>query len=537
MAVCPHCGEALEPGSLFCGNCGFKVEAPGAAPGGSPPPYVPGSGKPPGGYLRGGWHLFKQYPGGFIGFAALTLLIQLGLGSLPKVGWIVNFIDYPLLFGFAAVSVRLRQGQPPIFSDFFEGFKNFVTLLLLGLLTKVLVIIGLVVLIVPGIYLAVGYILAPWFVLDRKVDFWEAMELSRRTVQRHWFHFFGLVLLLLLINLLGALLLFFGLLVTIPLSWCALTAAYASVVGFQAEAQPGAATPLAAVPVGPEPATPSGETPPPLPAAGVAERSLARKYDWTPVLILAGFILVITAAGVYFWKFAPPSEPEGGPTETTRKPPGALTAEQYFNKGNSAKYPKDKIVFYTKAIERDPKFVEAYNNRGNAYCDIEQYDLALKDYHKAISLNPDYVIAYHNRAILYFDRADYEKALIDMNKVIKLEPNDANSYNYRGNIYFRQNNYESAIKDYTKAIKLKSDFAAAYANRGNAYLHQDDYEKALGDLNQAVNLKPDFVNAYYYRALLYKKIGAYDKARADYDKAATLDPRLLDAAFPLPEGD
>ena len=224
MAACPRCGEELEPGSLFCGNCGFKVEAPGAAPGESPPPAVPGAGKPPGGYLKAGWHLFNQYPGGFIGFTALTLLIQFGLGSLPKVGWLVILIQYPLMFGFAAVGARLKQGQSTNFSDFFEGFRNFLTLLLLGLVTQILIILGLVLLIVPGVYLMVGYILAPWFVLDRKVDFWEAMELSRRTVQHHWFHFFGLVLLIILINLLGTLAVGLGLLVTIPVSWCAITA-------------------------------------------------------------------------------------------------------------------------------------------------------------------------------------------------------------------------------------------------------------------------------------------------------------------------
>jgi tetratricopeptide (TPR) repeat protein len=361
------------------------------------------------------------------------------------------------------------------------------------------------------------------------------MELSRRTVQPHWFHFFGLVLMIILINLLGALALGLGLLVTIPVSWCALTAAYATMVGFQAGAQP---LPAAA-PAGRETAAPSGEGGPPPPSAGVAERSLAPKYDWAPVLILMGFIVVIAAAGIYFWKFAPPSappKPVGGPTETSRKPPRPLTAQDYFNKGNDAKDPREKILFFSKAIEQDPKFVPAYNNRGNVYYDRDEYELALKDYNKAIALKPDYVIAYHNRGRLYFDKMDYEKALKDMNKVIELKPTDAYSYNNLGNIYFRQKNYEGAINDYTKAITLKPDFSAAYSNRGNAYFHKEDYEKALADFNKALELKPDYVNAYYYRAILYKKTGAYDKARADYDKAASLNPRLLDAPFPLPEG-
>ena len=569
MAACPRCGEELEPGSLFCGNCGFKVEAPGAAPGESPPPAVPGAGKPPGGYLKAGWHLFKQYPGGFIGFTALTLLIQFGLGSLPKVGWLVIFIQYPLMFGFAAVGARLKQGQSTNFSDFFEGFRNFLTLLLLGLVTQILIILGLVLLIVPGVYLMVGYILAPWFVLDRKVDFWEAMELSRRTVQHHWFHFFGLVLLIILINLLGTLAVGLGLLVTIPVSWCAITAAYAATVGFQAEAQP----PTAAAEVAPETATPAGEGAPPPPPAGVAEQSLARKYDWPPVLILTAFIVVVAAAGIYFWKFAPssgPQKPGGGPTETSRRPAHRLTARDYFNKGNDAEDPREKISFYGKAIELDPNYAPAYNNRGNVYYNMDEYGLALKDYNKAIAIRPDYATAYNNRGMVYFVRREYEKALTDFNKAIELMPgfalaynnrgmiyykkNDNDqaminfnkaiklnpdyfySYNNRGNVYFRQKNYDAAIKDFTKAISLNPDFSFAYCNRGNAYFYKEDYDKALTDYNKALAIQPENADAYYRRAILYKKTGVYGKARADYDKAASLDPRLLDAPFPLPEG-
>jgi uncharacterized membrane protein len=74
---------------------------------------------------------------------------------------------------------------------------------------------------------------ASYLVIDRRLDFWPAMELSRRTVNPRWFGYFALVLLVALLNLAGALALGVGLLVTIPLSFCAVTAAYADLFGFQ----------------------------------------------------------------------------------------------------------------------------------------------------------------------------------------------------------------------------------------------------------------------------------------------------------------
>ncbi len=120
MAECPRCGEELEAGSRFCGNCGLEVAAPGPAPGTSAPPSGAGGDQARReSFLKTGWHLFKQYPGGFIGFTALTLLIEMGLGCLPKVGWMVIFIHYPLMFGFVAVSAGLMQGEGQALRRFF----------------------------------------------------------------------------------------------------------------------------------------------------------------------------------------------------------------------------------------------------------------------------------------------------------------------------------------------------------------------------------------------------------------------------------
>ncbi len=569
MAKCSRCGEELEAGSLFCGNCGQEVEASGPAAVTSLPPSGPGGNQAlRGSYLKTGWHLFKQYPGGFIGFTALVLLIQTGLGSLPKVGWTVMLMQYPLIFGFVAVSARLIQGERPQFGEFFEGFRYLPTLVLLGVVSQIFIVLGLVLLVVPGVYLLVGFFLAPWFVLDRRVGFWEAMHMSRRAVQPHWFELFGLFLLIILINLLGALALVVGLLVTLPVGWCALTAFYASLVGFHSGPDPVRGE----APAGQETAGAPGKDALPQFAAGVAERGLTRKNPWAPVLTLIGLIVVIAASGIYFWKVSPPpapKEPTGRLTETSGKPAALMTAQGYLKKGDQTRDPREQISFYSKAIALDPNYAEAYNRRGNAYYKRKEYDLALNDYSKAIAIRHNYVDAYNNRARLYYHNRDYQNSLRDLEIVIDLDPhsyypyynrgriyyakedddqaiinfdkaielNDEYVYSYysRGNAYFRQKNYEAAINDYTKAIGLEPKFSSTYYNRGYAYYLNEDYDKALVDFNKAIDINPHYANAYYRRAILYKKTGAYDKARADYDKATSLNPRWLDAPFPLPE--
>jgi uncharacterized membrane protein len=190
----------------------------------------------PGKYLREGWELFKLYPGGCVGFALLFFIIHVILSYLPRIGGLISLaISAPLYAGFYVVSAKLLQRRTPVFQDFFTGFQFFLPLLLLSVISTILIVLGFILLILPGIFLMVCYLFPSMLIIDRRLDFWPAMELSRRTVQSQWFGFFVFVLLLVLINLGGALLLGLGLLVSLPVSACAVATAYADVFGLQSD--------------------------------------------------------------------------------------------------------------------------------------------------------------------------------------------------------------------------------------------------------------------------------------------------------------
>ena len=232
MPYCPKCGNQLSGSEPHCPACGQPTDSP--PPLLEPSPARTQESLPLGDYVKTGWDLFKQYPGGFVGFCLLYFLIQVALKAIPYVGAVAAVvINTPLLMGNFIVSAKLLHGQPPEFRDFFEGFQYFLPLLLLSLVAGLFIGIGTILLVIPGIYLAVAYLFASYLVVDRRLDFWPAMELSRRTVTPRWFGYFAFMLLLALLNLAGALLLGLGLLVTIPLSFCAVTAAYADLFGFQ----------------------------------------------------------------------------------------------------------------------------------------------------------------------------------------------------------------------------------------------------------------------------------------------------------------
>ena len=77
------------------------------------------------------------------------------------------------------------------------------------------------------------------------------------------------------------------------------------------------------------------------------------------------------------------------------------------------------IEALTKAIELNPNYAAAYNNRGNAYRDNGNFDRAIADYTKAIELKPDFVEAYNHRDDAYYAKGDYDHAIVEYRDITR----------------------------------------------------------------------------------------------------------------------
>lgn len=66
---------------------------------------------------------------------------------------------------------------------------------------------------------------------------------------------------------------------------------------------------------------------------------------------------------------------------------------------------------YNQAINCDPNYAIAYNNRGYIYLLRSQYDLAIEDFNKAIELNPEYTKPYLNKGTAYEKQQQYQEAI------------------------------------------------------------------------------------------------------------------------------
>lgn len=183
-------------------------------------------------YLKEGWELFKSRPGEFIVFTIILAVVTAVLSKLDFIGTLASTAVTPVLYaGFIIVVFMLLRGQEVQFGDFFKGYNYFLPLFLASIVMSLLVTIGTFLLVLPGIYLIVSYMFVSMLIVDYHMEFWQAMETSRKIVTKNWFSLFVFALILFVINLLGMLALGIGLLVTLPLSVCSICVAYRDIVG------------------------------------------------------------------------------------------------------------------------------------------------------------------------------------------------------------------------------------------------------------------------------------------------------------------
>lgn len=179
-----------------------------------------------GAWMGRGWSVFTRDGGLFIGYAAIL--------------WVIHAVAAPILLivgpmlmaGMLTAALISRRGDRLRFSDFWLGFNDFLPLFLAFLVSSAFLILGLCTCGIVTIYLWVGYQFVNMLILDRGLDFWDALEASRKAIHRQWFGMAAFAALLLAINVFAYLTtITLGLVVTLPLTSCALVEAYADIFG------------------------------------------------------------------------------------------------------------------------------------------------------------------------------------------------------------------------------------------------------------------------------------------------------------------
>ncbi|VXC92516.1 conserved membrane hypothetical protein [Pseudomonas sp. 8Z] len=163
---------------------------------------------------------------GFIGLSAMGGSAGGGMAIAGFIGMfgaiilssvVIVALMYPFLAGINMIGIRQAAGQPLHFAEIFSHFGRTLPLLVAGILMVIATNIGYMLLIVPGIYLQVALILTIALIVERRLSAWQAILVSCKAINQHWFKVFFLLLAMGILLFVSALPLGIGLIWTVPM--------------------------------------------------------------------------------------------------------------------------------------------------------------------------------------------------------------------------------------------------------------------------------------------------------------------------------
>jgi serine/threonine protein kinase len=194
--------------------------------------------------VRRGWALVRSHFWPLVAMTALFLALISVVGSAfsypTEEGKPINtsilalLLNGPLIAGLNFYFLKKIRGERTSVETAFAGFgKRFLHLFLANFVASILIMLGILCLVLPGIYLFVAWIFSLTLVLDKGLDFWAAMELSRKAVNKHWWKVFLLLTMLALLSFAGLAVFCLGIFITFPIAIAAHLYAYEEIFNAQ----------------------------------------------------------------------------------------------------------------------------------------------------------------------------------------------------------------------------------------------------------------------------------------------------------------
>lgn len=191
---------------------------------------------------------------GNAGFLVVLLIIALLIENLPGIiarsvrndfpvissvlylaGWFLGFV---VQMGLIKVCLKFCDGIKGQLDDLLSSFELLATFIASSILYFLIILGGLILLIVPGIIWAIKFSLYGYFIVDKKLGPVQALKASAEATAGAKRDLFLFGLLLLLINLAGALFFLIGLFATIPVSMIAYAYVYRKLSMGKEETEP-----------------------------------------------------------------------------------------------------------------------------------------------------------------------------------------------------------------------------------------------------------------------------------------------------------
>jgi tetratricopeptide (TPR) repeat protein len=160
-------------------------------------------------------------------------------------------------------------------------------------------------------------------------------------------------------------------------------------------------------------------------------------------------------------------------------PPHSATATELEIQADKLRADKsyaDAIDYYRAAIKKAPT-AGLWNKIGIAELQFGRHKDAIRSFDRAIKLDPKFAEAYNNRGAVYYIAGAQQQTLAE--RARRSVPGSA------------LKNYRKAISEYQKALAIREDNASYHSNLGTAHFALQDFPSAINEYARAMQLDPE----------------------------------------------
>ncbi|HEY1897492.1 MAG TPA: tetratricopeptide repeat protein [Terracidiphilus sp.] len=179
----------------------------------------------------------------------------------------------------------------------------------------------------------------------------------------------------------------------------------------------------------------------------------------------------------------------------------------------------DADKWFSQVVSETPNDADAWYLLGRTKYNENEFAAAISSFEHALTLHPRYVEAENNIGLCWKELNNHDKARAAFETAIDWQgekPVDAQPFLNLGTLLADNNQGADAVPYLTRAVAMSPKNPAIHEELGKVYLGMNKLPEAQAELEQAVTLAPDTSALHYKLAQILRKEGLEDRAQQEF---------------------
>ena len=201
--------------------------------------------------------------------------------------------------------------------------------------------------------------------------------------------------------------------------------------------------------------------------------------------------------------------------------------------GRYLNQPDKAVESYNRAIAVGGKDARNYEDLGNEFLEMGQYEEAANALAQSVKLNPNVPESRHALAKAYLELGRYDAAR-EQERAAIARKSDGVYLDAQVGIaesFRRQGRHDEAIAAYNQVLDTDPNNVGAYVGLGRTAADKQDWQAAIGYYNQALARNPDDNSAHFWLGQALVEQGFYERALDEFNIVLVHDPNNVQALY------